>query len=254
MAAGTSVFEYEALEYDKRRPELDPRAVAAILAFAPRTETLDVLDVGAGTGKATMAFLERGHRVVALEPGTNMRAVLRSKCPDASVAALKFEAFTRPDNFDILIAAQSWHWLDETERLSRSHALLRNRGVLALYWYCPQWNDESPIKRALDEVYSNYPSFRSPGWIAPIEQIDAAVNQLLADHRFTDVQELHFTWSKMYTTDEYIALVATQSDHRDASRGLLEDIRAAVVDVCGGQLNVDYVNRLILARASQPAD
>src|SRR5258708_6265735 len=146
MGIGASVFEYDAFEYDKRRPDLDPSAVDAILAFALGTGVLVVLDVGAGTGKATLAFLERGHDVVALEPGANMRTVLRSKCPNARVEPLRFEAFTSPNNFDIVIAAQSWHWLDPTSRLSRSRELLRAGGVLALYWYCPQWRDESPIK------------------------------------------------------------------------------------------------------------
>src|SRR5574341_2171998 len=44
-------------------------------------ERIRVIEIGAGTGKATASLLARGARVTAVEPGPNMAAFLRRRFP-----------------------------------------------------------------------------------------------------------------------------------------------------------------------------
>src|SRR5438552_140762 len=85
MSGGTSaereqgtVFGEVAELYDRARPGYPTALVDEVLAFAP--ESPRVLDVGAGTGKATVPFAERGLEVVALQPSVGMAAVARRNC------------------------------------------------------------------------------------------------------------------------------------------------------------------------------
>ena len=70
-------------EYDRGRPGYPPEAIEWLLGV----ESLDVLDLGAGTGKLTGALLDAGHRVIAVEPLAEMRAILTSSLPAARALA-----------------------------------------------------------------------------------------------------------------------------------------------------------------------
>jgi protein-L-isoaspartate O-methyltransferase len=61
---------------DRARPSYPPALVGDVLEFVGLDPGSGdrVLEVGAGTGKATVVFAERGANVVALEPSAEMAA------------------------------------------------------------------------------------------------------------------------------------------------------------------------------------
>src|SRR5262249_60031843 len=93
-------------------------------------------EIGAGTGKATVALARRGFEIVALEPGSNMAAVLRRKTasfPAVSIEETTFEAWRAGDRrFDLVLSAQAFHWVDPALRYVKAAAALRGDGALAL--------------------------------------------------------------------------------------------------------------------------
>src|ERR1700737_852399 len=107
------VFGEVADLYDRARPGYPGALGDDVLGFcglpAPR-----VLEVGAGTGKATVAFAARGLEVVALEPSPEMAAVAARNCeafPRTSVQVSTFEDWAATGGFDLVVAAQSWQML-----------------------------------------------------------------------------------------------------------------------------------------------
>jgi SAM-dependent methyltransferase len=77
--------------YDRGRPGWPAEAIDWLLGPEP----LEVLDLGAGTGKLTAALLAAGHRVTALEPSAGMREVLAARLAGAGGAAASEEAPSR---------------------------------------------------------------------------------------------------------------------------------------------------------------
>ncbi len=74
------VFGEVAETYDRARPGYPDVVVDDIVARAPQTEGMRLLEVGCGTGKATVPFAARGFDLVALEPSEEMAAVARRNC------------------------------------------------------------------------------------------------------------------------------------------------------------------------------
>jgi SAM-dependent methyltransferase len=70
--SGARSFGAVADTYGRGRPGWPAEAIVWVLG----TEPLDVLDLGARTGRLTAALLGAGHRVTALEPSAGMREVL----------------------------------------------------------------------------------------------------------------------------------------------------------------------------------
>ncbi|MGV3115327.1 methyltransferase domain-containing protein, partial [Corynebacterium freneyi] len=83
-AFGEGLSDGDAARYDDVRPGYPPEVVALVgagVAAGTTGAALDVLDVGAGTGKLTAALVADGHRVTAVEPGAEMLAALGRACP-----------------------------------------------------------------------------------------------------------------------------------------------------------------------------
>ena len=110
-----SSFARVADEYERGRPGYPREAIEWLLGYEP----LDVLDLGAGTGKLTSALLAAGHRVLAVEPLAEMRAILTSSLPDAQALAGTAEALPLADaSVDAVTVGSAFHWFDE--RLAQS--------------------------------------------------------------------------------------------------------------------------------------
>jgi SAM-dependent methyltransferase len=116
-------------EYDRGRPGYPREAIEWLLGVKP----LDVLDLGAGTGKLTGALLDAGHRVVAVEPLAEMRAILTSSLPAARALAGSAERLPlADDSVDAVTVGAAFHWFDQRAALAEIARVLRPPGVLGL--------------------------------------------------------------------------------------------------------------------------
>ncbi len=115
--------------YQRARPGYPPEAIEWLLGPRP----LDVLDLGAGTGKLTAALLAAGHRVTALEPLEEMRAVLAANLPGVTAIGGRAEELPLDDDsFDAVVAGSAFHWFDREPALAEIVRVLRPPGVFGL--------------------------------------------------------------------------------------------------------------------------
>ena len=73
------VFDEDPELYDRARPRYPPQVFAELAALAGLERGSPVLELGCGTGQATIPLAERGCRIVALELGRGMAALARKK-------------------------------------------------------------------------------------------------------------------------------------------------------------------------------
>lgn len=132
-------FGAVARAYDEFRPGYPDAAVDWALApvSAPADgRPLDLLDLGAGTGKLTASLLRRpGVTVTAVEPDPEMLAVLRTELP--RVSAVPGTAEDIPlgdDSVDAVLVGQAFHWFDTRRALTEIGRVLRPGGVVAALW------------------------------------------------------------------------------------------------------------------------
>ncbi|GAA0565214.1 class I SAM-dependent methyltransferase [Paractinoplanes ferrugineus] len=122
--------------YDRARPGYPAELFADLADLDGLGPETAVLEVGAGTGHATIPLAGLGCRITALEPGADLAAHARRKLanyPDVTVENSTFEEWDdRGRRFDAVVAASSWHWVDPAVGWARAHRLLKPGGRLAL--------------------------------------------------------------------------------------------------------------------------
>ncbi len=130
-----SVFGEAVDQYESARPGYPDELIDDVLAYADPAD--EILEVGAGTGKATLSFAERDVAITCLEPDPRMAERLRVHCarfPRVRVEIGRLEDYSRPVAFDALLAAQSWHWVDPLRCWDLAYESLREGGTVALFW------------------------------------------------------------------------------------------------------------------------
>ena len=129
-------------EYDRLRPTIPPALVDDLVALGPER----VLDVGCGTGKVARALLSRGLSVLGIEFDERMAAVARRHGVEVEVGA--FEDWdARGRTFDLIVASDSWHWIDPERGWRKVGEVLAPGGTVVRMWN--QLELEQPLLAAL---------------------------------------------------------------------------------------------------------
>ncbi|MEV0616546.1 methyltransferase domain-containing protein [Nonomuraea sp. NPDC050404] len=240
-----SVVFGEAVElYESARPGYPEQLVTEALAYAPAGP---VLEVGAGTGKATTVFATRGVDLTCIEPDARMAAALAAKCPGVRVESGIFEDYVPDRRFALVYSAQAWHWVDPDRRWDLAHAALAPSGALALFWNHYLVTDPG-LRAALAEVAHRRGVTSYSLHQDEVNLRERPPHPLAGDPRFTDLDERFYTRTEWYGTDRYLDLGRTISAYRILDPGVREEVLREQADLLGDGVDMTFTTDLTLAR------
>lgn len=131
-------FDSRASAYVRGRPGYPPALVDRLAAIQDWRPGRVLADVGAGTGIFTRSILERGPRVIAIEPSAPMRREAEGELgrfPGFSSVAATAAATSLPDaSVDGITCAQAFHWFNREETRTEWRRILRPGSQVALVW------------------------------------------------------------------------------------------------------------------------
>jgi len=175
-----------------------------------------VLEIGPGSGQATVPMLDCGADITAVEPGAALARGLveRTLGRPVEVVTSRFESVELPDAaFDLIASATAFHWVDTTVGLERCARYLRDDGWLALWWTF--WGDPDrpdPFYDALEGVMR----IRAPQLLAEeagprayMRDVAARAGDVDRLAAFGAVEEDTFTWEGRHEPAALRAMFAT---------------------------------------------
>jgi SAM-dependent methyltransferase len=246
--------------YDRVRPSYPESLFDELFAYVPTPpERARVLEIGAGTGKATRSLLGRRARVTAVEIGSQLAAFLRSNLGKEYAGPLdvihsSFEDCELPKGaFDAVVSATAFHWVDPSVRLTKSHAVLRTGGALAIIMTNQIASDTDRGYFARSQpIYRRYfPDEKSPEIpgedVVPLEHEEVRASGL-----FDDVTLLRYRWDQTYTSTQYADLVrsysGTQMMEPEPREAMISDLCEVIDKEFGGSMTRPLVITLTLGR------
>jgi len=215
-------FDTVADRYHQARPDYPGELYTELISATGLRSGDRLLEVGCGTGKATIPLAKRGLAITCLEPGPRLAATARrnlARFPLVQVVGQAFEDWqpAGQERFDIVFSATAWHWIDPAVGYQLAWRWLRPGGYLAI-WAADHVfpPDGDPFFRELQEVYDEIGEGMPAGtwYFAPGEQPDhrAAIE---GSGLFSVTSIRHFDWEIRYGAETYIELLDTFSSHID---------------------------------------
>jgi SAM-dependent methyltransferase len=258
-----STFDQAAELYDQARPRYPPALFEDLPELTGIGPGSRVLEIGPGTGQATIPLAERGCQVVAVELGAQLAAVARrnlARFPAVEVVTAAFEAWPLPSKpFDLVLAATAFHWIDPAVRVDKAADALRPGGWLAtVATHHVAGGDESFFADAQDCYIRWDPATPSEGVPLPAASaIPSSSDELDRSRRFRSAEFRRYEWDWSYTAAGYRELLLTYSGHRDmdlaAQTGLLDCIGRLIDARYDGRITKRYLTELRAAPTTGPA-
>jgi protein-L-isoaspartate O-methyltransferase len=250
-----SGFDQLAEDYQRTRPVCPPQLFDDLLRWAGLKAGDRVVEVGCGTGQATVPLAERGLAVTAVELGPELAAIARRRLgrfPAAEVVTCSFEEWQPQEAmFDAVVAVSSLHWIDPQVRYSKPYELLRSGGAMAVA-RCLR-AQPADAGRFWTDVQTEYQAVRYEGDPPPPpEQISPWRFPREAWSLFKEVASLRYPFEVLYRAEDYLANLATQSGTRalGEARGaeFLARVRQRLESFGWPQLTVTFVGTLTVGQ------
>lgn len=251
------VFDEDPELYDRARPRYPPQVFAELAALAGLERGSRVLELGCGTGQATIPLAERSYRIVALELGKGMAALARKKLapfPSVEVVQAAFEEWPLPDErFDAVVAATSFHWVDPAVRVTKAADALRRGGALAVISTHHITGGDAQFFEDVQRCYERRMPWTQAGFGLPTAaEIPRDSDELDTSDRFAGTVLRRHEWELTYSATEYLDLLSSYSGHRalerPARKRLLDCIAELITGAYNGQVTKRYLTELRVAR------
>ena len=255
-----ATFEQVAELYDRARPSYPAEVFDDLAALAQLRPGSRIVEIGCGTGQATVPLAQRGYRIVCVELGEQLAALARRKLAsfaNVEVINANFDDWQPPRaDFDALVAFTAFHWISPEVRYAKTASLLGEHGKLAVVTtqhVLPRTGDDFflEVQEDYEAIVPEQPDTRAGAPPAP-EAVDHVLGaEIERSGVFRTIGARRYVWDVTYGADEYIGLLNTYSGHRaldDATRErLLARIHGRIEARPGRRVRKTYFAMLSVA-------
>ncbi|WP_433797135.1 class I SAM-dependent methyltransferase [Actinoplanes sp. CA-252034] len=226
-------FGAVAQAYERFRPGYPQELFELVTEYAGRP-VRRALEIGAGTGKATRLFTERGVAVTATEPDPAMLAELRLHVPgDVRTVQAAFEDVRTTQRFDLVFAAAALHWTRPGGRWPRVAAMLAPGGVFASFGG-PMRLADPAVEAAVAAARSPFldrDDVPSPDGTGPEAPMQWPGTELQQSPLFTDVRQRVIERRTTMSAADFVGHLSTVSAYLELPPPTREQVFHRIAEV-----------------------
>lgn len=245
-------FDLASDYYDKYRPSYPAELINCIICKSGVETNSKILEIGAGSGKATELFYNKGFDIYCIEPGENLVTVALEKFGDegrVKYCTCRFEDWTEEKEcFDLAFSAQAFHWVPKPIGFEKCANALKADGFIALFWNLYLTYNE-PIDNELEETGM----FLLQSEESCEKRIESHIEEIKSSGYFKDPIVYKFPWTQRYKAEEYIGFMKTGNAYLGANekdRQEAEDKVRTIINKYGGFITRKYLCVLFIAQKS----
>jgi SAM-dependent methyltransferase len=226
-------FGVVAEAYERFRPAYPVGLFDMVMAYAGQP-VRTALEIGAGTGKATRLFAQRGVTVTAVEPDRAMLAELRKHVPaNVTTVQAAFEDVRSGESYGLVYAAAALHWTDPEGRWPRMAALLEPGGVFASFGGPVRLADPAVEEavRAARAPFLASDEVPSPDGTPPGHDMQWPGTELRRSEWFGDVQQSVIERRLTMSARDYVGHLSTISAYLELPAPDREQVYSRIMQV-----------------------
>ena len=253
-------FDGAAMLYDEVRPGYPEALFDDVVSLSGIPIGGRILEIGCGTGQATVPLARRGYPILCVELGENLAAVARRNLaayPLVEVQTGGFEEWPlEAETFDLAVSATAFHWLDPAVAYRKVARALKPGGAIALFWNEHVYSEASAdFFEAAQEVYER----EAPEIVGPEDfkglprpdEVPDRTGEIEGSGVFDGVITRSYTWDESYDAAGYLRVLNTSSGHRSLDYASRERLFRGISDLIesrfGGRIVKGYLTTLYVA-------
>ncbi len=225
--------------YEEIRPSYPDQLILDIISGTKLKTNHILLEIGAGTGKATLPFADKGFQIHAVEIGAEMAEILREKCAAYSKVTIEISSFEewngRDDlKYDMIYSAQAFHWIDKNIKYNKCYDLLKEDGYLTLFWYQPtgrRSRERMELEEQVDRIVKHYiteysTNYEKPSRIAHtgVSDKEARRKELEESGLFRILHEKEYTYEVVNSPEQYLKAMKSVPAYTSLLDGLEPEV------------------------------
>lgn len=251
----SEMFNLTADYYDKYRPSYPMEIIDELITRTNILVGAELLEIGAGSGKATELLKDRGYNICCIEPGKDLVTIGKYKFrnyPNIKYECTRFEDYGEQKNFyDVIYAAQAFHWVPQPIGYKRCAEALKSGGYLVPFWnmYITFDNDLDNELLDISAKYGGFADFLSE------EECDKRISSIISSigesGLFKKPDVYRHIWKQSYTAEEYYGFVLTGNSFIQKSNEEKENAYSDIVNLAnkyGGVIERPYMCVLYISQ------
>jgi SAM-dependent methyltransferase len=233
MSSRALSFGAMAEAYERFRPGYPVELFDMVMRYAGQP-VRTALEIGAGTGKATRLFAQRGVTVTATDPDGAMLAELLKHVPgNVKTVPAAFEDLRPAESYGLVYAAAALHWTNPEGRWSRMAALLQPGGVFASFGGPARLADLAVAEaaRAARAPFLESDEVPSPDGTSAGHDMQWPGTELQRSEWFADVQQFVIERRLTMSAGDYIGQLSTISAYLELPTSAQEQAYSQIKQV-----------------------
>ena len=254
-------FDTVASTYEKLRPGYPDELYKMIFDYITLDQSRYAVEVGIGGGQATLPFLKTKCNLTAVEYGEQFSELCKEKFKEYSnfsIITSKFEDTNfLDDTYDLVYSASAFHWVPEKVGYAKVFSILKRGGVFARFANHPyRAKDNLPLSEEMDRIYGEYyyHFYNNKKQEVPTEYSEEQAIEragIAEKYGFEDIKYALFHRTRIFSANEYGALLGTYSDHIAIEESIKKKFFSKIEDAInshGGSITLYDTIDLQLAR------
>lgn len=211
-------FDMDPEKYHTYRPSYPAQLYDDLILLSGIKNDGKIVEVGCGTGIATLPLAKKGYGITAIEIGQNLvefASKLLKNYENAKVVNESFENWNSKDEkYDLLISASAFHWIDQKTKYIKTAQILKDTGSIGLFWDLHD-NVDTNLSNEIDELYKKYaPQLHDEEHEESLEEkIREYKTEIENSGLFGEVIVKRYVMDIQYSGEEYVNLLDTYSHH-----------------------------------------
>lgn len=238
-----ATFEQAAWIYHRARPDYPEALFDDTVSLSGIPPGGRILEIGCGTGIATLPFARRGYAIHCIELGVQLAAVARENLvayPGVKVEVGTFEELlVEVAAFDLAISATAWHWVEQPLGYRKVAQALKPGGALAIWRHEHVWSAAGgSFWEEVQDVYEREMPGTEPGLRLSLpDDIADESAEIEASGLFGPVSVVRYVWDVAYDAESYLRLLSTYSGHIDLAAPNRQRLFQGITDLINAPPN-----------------
>ena len=233
--------------YDRYRPGYPAEIIHTLIRETGIQKGARLLEIGAGSRKATELFIDGGYEILAIDPGKDLVAKGNRKFSETSIRfeTARFEDCVLPEGYyDVVYSAQAFHWIPQPAGFEKCAFALRKGGFLALFWnmYIVYDNDIDRELLSISKRHGGFADFLSE---SECENRILSITAGIKDSGlFSTPNVFRKLWTHKYSSDDYYGFALTSNTFIQQTESEKKEARAeltALADNNNGFIERPYL-------------